>query len=83
MQAVDALHQPLILYTDASDVPERTPRFVVGAVIFDPESNTLEHTYMGRPRRGGQPLASKINLYGTARDFSRTLSYIHLAQFNL
>lgn len=39
MQAVDALNQPLILYTDASDVPECTPRFVVGAVIFDPESN--------------------------------------------
>lgn len=43
--AVDPLSQPIILYTDASDVPERTPRFVVGAVVYDPESNILQHTY--------------------------------------
>lgn len=44
MQFVDPSKPPVILYTDASDVPERDPRFVVGAVLFDPESNLLQHT---------------------------------------
>lgn len=42
---MDPLSQPLILYTDASDVPERDPRFVVGAVLFDPETGSMQHTY--------------------------------------
>ena len=32
---------PVILYTDASDVPGRTPRFGVGAVLFDPTDQAL------------------------------------------
>ncbi len=31
---VRSVHKPLLLYTDASDVPERTPRFGVGAVLI-------------------------------------------------
>ena len=34
---------PVILYTDASDVPERTPRQVLGAVLID--QDTILHTY--------------------------------------
>lgn len=49
MQSVDPPDQPVILYTDASDVPERDPRFVVGAVLFDPESNIMQHTYWAVP----------------------------------
>lgn len=45
MQSVDPQTAPILLYTDASDVPERNPRFVVGAVIFDPESSLMQHTY--------------------------------------
>ena len=34
---------PFVLYTDASDVPERSPRFVVGAVlIFPPPTRRVE-----------------------------------------
>ena len=32
---------PLLLYTDASDVPERSPRWVVGAALWDPTSDEL------------------------------------------
>ena len=32
---------PVILYTDASDVPDRDPRCIVGAVLFDPLTNDL------------------------------------------
>lgn len=35
---------PIILYTDASDVPERTPRFIVGAVLFDPFDQSLQYS---------------------------------------
>ena len=36
---------PLILYTDASDVPERTEaRWVVGAVLIDPQQETPMYT---------------------------------------
>ena len=36
---------PIILYTDASDVPERDPRWVVGAVFIDPcNSMTIQYT---------------------------------------
>ena len=34
---------PVILYTDASDVPERDPRQVLGAVLID--QDTILHTY--------------------------------------
>ena len=32
------LSRPMVMYTDASDVPDRTDRFVVGACLFDPTS---------------------------------------------
>ena len=32
---------PVILYTDASDVPGRSPRFGVGAVLYDPADEAL------------------------------------------
>eukprot|EP00435_Cladocopium_sp_Y103_P061120 s489_g22.t1 len=32
---------PVILYTDASDVPTRTPQRLLGAVLYDPLSNEL------------------------------------------
>ena len=35
---------PLIMYTDASDVPERDPRFVVGACLYDPMTELLYYT---------------------------------------
>eukprot|EP00435_Cladocopium_sp_Y103_P071893 s30_g38.t1 len=36
---------PIILYTDASDVPERDPRWVLGCVLIDPcESFQVEYT---------------------------------------
>jgi hypothetical protein len=37
--------RPLILYTDASDVPNRTEgRWVVGAVLIDPDTMTISYT---------------------------------------
>ena len=50
MQSVDDCQQPVILYTDASDVPERIPRFAVGAVVFDPDSEVFQHTYWAVPQ---------------------------------
>ena len=35
---------PIILYTDASDVPFRVPQQIVGAVLYDPITETLEYT---------------------------------------
>ena len=37
--------KPLILYTDASDVPERMPRYGLGAVLIDPSGSSprMEH----------------------------------------
>ena len=34
-------HPPVLLYTDASDVPEREPRWIVGAALFDPADDQL------------------------------------------
>ena len=43
---VDDDRQPIILYTDASDVPEREPRWLLGAVLIDPvDGYTIEYTY--------------------------------------
>ena len=42
---------PIILYTDASDVPHREPQHVVGAVIFDPVTNLLEYSSWNVERR--------------------------------
>ena len=50
MQSVDDCQQPVILYTDASDVPERIPRFAVGAVVFDPDSEVFQRTYWAVPQ---------------------------------
>lgn len=33
---------PLLIYTDASDVPGRSPQHIVGAVLFDPKDKSLE-----------------------------------------
>ena len=37
---------PLLLYTDASDVPGRTPQHLVGAVLFDPKTDSLSYSSM-------------------------------------
>ena len=43
---VDESRPPIILYTDASDVPEREPRWLLGAVLIDPiDSQTIEYTH--------------------------------------
>ena len=36
--------RPLVMYTDASDVPGRPDRFVVGACLYDPDSGQLYYT---------------------------------------
>ena len=41
---------PLLAYTDASDVPYRDPRHVVGAVIFDPQDKSLEYSSWAVPQ---------------------------------
>ena len=43
--------QPLLVYTDASDVPHRTPQHVVGAVIFDPIDSALEYSSWAVPEQ--------------------------------
>ena len=45
------LHQdpPVIIYTDASDVPGRDPRQVVGAVVYDPLRDTLQYSWSDVP----------------------------------
>lgn len=35
---------PLLPYSDASDVPPRVPRWVVGAVLYDPRDATLRYS---------------------------------------
>ena len=35
---------PVIIYTDASDVSERDPRWIVGAVLYDPEDQQLRYS---------------------------------------
>ena len=42
---------PIIIYTDASDVPQRaSDRYVLGAVLIDPTDATLEYTYWSVPQ---------------------------------
>ena len=56
---------PVLLYTDASDVPERDPRWLVGAVLYDPSDHQLlysaatvppplVHTWLPRQNYMGQ-----------------------------
>ena len=42
---------PLLLYTDASDVPERDPRFIIGGVLVDQRSSnpTISHFHWTVP----------------------------------
>ena len=40
---------PLLIYTDASDVPHRVPQHVVGAVLFDPSDSALEFSSWNVP----------------------------------
>eukprot|EP00435_Cladocopium_sp_Y103_P046884 s338_g13.t1 len=43
---VDDSRGPILLYTDASDVPEREPRWLLGAVLIDPTDGlSIEYTY--------------------------------------
>ena len=69
---------PVILYTDASDVPERDPRFVVGAVLFDPESNLLQHTSWVVPLEVVNHWLLKGDLHGSIGNFGRPPSHFHL-----
>lgn len=41
--------KPVLLYTDASDVPEREPRFVLGAVLYDLDSPLFQYTFLAVP----------------------------------
>ena len=41
--------QPALLYTDASDVPDRDPRWIIGAVLFDPEDQQLFYSSSSVP----------------------------------
>ena len=43
------LRAPIILYTDASDVPDRSPRFGLGAVLYDPRDRELLYTSYAVP----------------------------------
>ena len=47
---LEAQH-PLLVYTDASDVPHRNPQHVVGAVIFDPIDSALEFSSWAVPEQ--------------------------------
>jgi len=38
-------HPPVIIYTDASDIPNRTPRQVLGAVIYEPLQGSLHYSW--------------------------------------
>ena len=40
---------PVIIYTDASDVPGRSPRQVLGAVVFDPLDESLKYSWISLP----------------------------------
>ncbi len=40
---------PVIIYTDASDVPNRNPRQVLGAVIYDPLRESLQYSWSELP----------------------------------
>ena len=40
---------PVVLYTDASDVPFRVPQHVVGAVLYDPHTSKLEYSSWSVP----------------------------------
>ena len=41
---------PLVLYTDASDVPDRQPQRLVGAVLFIPETHSLLYSAQEVPQ---------------------------------
>ena len=55
---------PLILYTDASDVPPRVPRWVVGAVLYDPRDATLKYSSWEVPREVVAHWSEKQNFMG-------------------
>ena len=42
-------HPPVIIYTDASDVPNRTPRQVLGAVVYEPLEDSLHYSWAELP----------------------------------
>eukprot|EP00435_Cladocopium_sp_Y103_P034639 s1626_g9.t1 len=55
---------PVILYTDASDVPDRSPRWIVGAVLFDPKDNTLHYSAAAVPNLCVQQWLPKSSYMG-------------------
>lgn len=55
---------PLIIYSDASDVPERSPRFILGGVCYDPIDSSLEFSSWEVPNALVQKWAPKQNYMG-------------------
>lgn len=55
---------PLLIYSDASDVPERSPRFVLGGVCYDPLDSSLEFSSWEVPNSIVQKWASRQNYMG-------------------
>ena len=62
-------HQrPVIVYTDASDVPGRTPQRLVGAVLYDPIDGALLYIHHGQsPPFWSTPGYQKGHIWGNLR----------------
>ena len=65
---------PIILYIDASDVPERTPRWIVGAVLFDPEDHSLRYSAAAIPETCVHSWLPKSSYMGQLKFFAATFA---------
>ena len=70
---------PIIIYTDASDVPHRTAgRYVLGAALIDPTDAIVEYTYWSVPQAIVDKWAFRETYIEPAGSPSRTPRYGHM-----
>ena len=74
---------PIIIYTDASDVPQRaSDRYVLGAVLIDPSDATLEYTYWSVPQAIVDKWAFRETYMSQLEVLAGPLAYGHVGPRN-